>query len=68
MLGEYVILAKLKYLSQRYEVIEDGTHVLCSVTGKPIALEDLIYWSVERQEPYFGIEESLQRHKEVEGV
>jgi len=31
------------------------------VTGETIALEELIYWSVERQEPYSSCEASTRR-------
>jgi hypothetical protein len=34
------------------------------VTGVPIALEELKYWSVDRQEAYVSPEAVLQRHKE----
>lgn len=44
--------AKLLYLDGDFEIEEPGTHVICAVTGKPIALDDLRYWSVDRQEPY----------------
>ncbi len=33
----------------------------CAVTGDPIALADLRYWSVELQEPYVSAEVSLKR-------
>jgi hypothetical protein len=26
--------------------------VRCAITGKPIPLDELSYWSVDRQEPY----------------
>ena len=29
-------LAKLKYLPNNFEIIEDGDHVICSVSGKKI--------------------------------
>ena len=56
-------LAKLKYLPNKFEVIESGDHVVCSVSGKKISLEDLTYWNVELQEPYFSyIEASKKRN------
>jgi hypothetical protein len=33
-------------------MLSAGDHVLCALTGETIALEDLRYWSVVRQEPY----------------
>jgi hypothetical protein len=34
--------------------------VTCAVTVKAIALEDLRYWSVDRQEAYFDADVSMQ--------
>jgi len=33
-------------------VLTPGGHVACAVSGEPIPLEELRYWSVARQEPY----------------
>lgn len=44
--------AKLHYLAGGFRVLVPGDHVLCAKTGEPIALEDLRYWSVSRQEAY----------------
>ena len=33
-----------------------GQHVFCAVTGEAIPLEELRYWSVDRQEPYASAE------------
>ncbi len=44
--------AILEYLSADFRVIRTGNFVRCAVTGEAIALEDLRYWSVSRQEPY----------------
>ena len=46
--------AKLKFYPNRFEVVEDGDHVVCAISGKPIPLNKLSYWSVELQEPYFS--------------
>jgi hypothetical protein len=35
--------------------------VLCAVTGEPIALEELRYWSAERQEAYASPEIATRR-------
>ena len=43
-------LAKLKYLPNNFEIIENGDHVICAVSGKKIQLEKLNYWNVELQE------------------
>ena len=58
-------LAKLKYLPNNYNVLESGDHVLCAISGKKIMLENLTYWSVDKQEAYFSyIEASTKREKE----
>ena len=58
-------LAKIKYLPNNYEIIENGDHVICSISGKKISLNELNYWNVDLQEPYYSyIEASLKReHK-----
>lgn len=45
-------IARLHYLPFSFRVLQAGDHVLCAVTGRKIALEDLRYWSIARQEPY----------------
>ena len=55
-------LAKLKYLPNNFQIIEEGDHVICSMSGKKISLENLTYWNVELQEAYFSyVEASLKR-------
>ena len=51
-------LAKIEYLPNKFEVIEEGDHVICAVSGKLINLEDLNYWNVDLQEPYYSYKES----------
>ncbi|HSG57656.1 MAG TPA: DUF2093 domain-containing protein [Paracoccaceae bacterium] len=46
-------------------MIRPGTFVLCAVTGVAVDLEELRYWSVERQEPYASAEISTQRALEL---
>ena len=58
-------LAKIKYLPNNFQIIENGDFVICAVSGKKINLEDLTYWNVDKQEAYYSyIEASLQREKE----
>ena len=58
-------LAKLKYLPNNFNVLEDGDYVICAISGKKIMLENLTYWNVDKQEAYYSyIESSLQREKE----
>lgn len=57
--------AQLRYLDGDYVVLRPGSFVRCAVTGRPIPLDELFYWSVERQEPYADLEaanEALQRY------
>ncbi len=57
--------AKVRYLNGEFQVVSPGDFVRCAVTGEPILLPDLKYWSVELQEAYVSPEVSLQRHLEV---
>ena len=59
----YKKLAKLKYLPNNFEVIENGDYVICSVSGKKISLNELAYWNVELQEPYFSYIEASKKRK-----
>ena len=55
-------LARIKYLPNYFEVIEEGDHVICAVSGKKIYLDKLTYWNVELQEAYFSyVEASTKR-------
>ena len=56
-------LAKLKYLPNNFEIIENGDHVICAVSGKKIQLEKLSYWNVELQEAYFSYLEASKKRK-----
>ena len=57
-------LAKLKYLPNNFQVIQEGDHVICAISGKKIPLEKLKYWNVELQQPYFSyIEAAIRREK-----
>ncbi|WP_417309751.1 DUF2093 domain-containing protein [Devosia sp.] len=44
--------AQLRYLDADYVVLKPGTFVRCAVTGAAIPIDELTYWSVDRQEPY----------------
>ncbi|WNO54673.1 DUF2093 domain-containing protein [Stakelama saccharophila] len=44
--------AKLHFMANGFRVLKPGDHVLCGVSGDAIALDDLRYWSVEKQEAY----------------
>lgn len=53
--------AKVKYLDSDIQIIRPGTFVRCGVTGAAILLDDLKYWSAERQEAYANPEAVLKR-------
>jgi hypothetical protein len=55
--------AEVKYLDGDFRVVRPGAFVRCAVTGVPIPLEELKYWSVERQEAYATPQAVLQRLK-----
>ena len=52
--------AKLHYMAGTFRVLSSGDHVICAVTGKPIPLDELRYWSIERQEAYVSAEASTE--------
>ena len=52
--------ARVHYLPGTFRLLSDGDHVVCAVTGERIALHELKYWNVERQEPYVDAEASLR--------
>ena len=56
-------MARLHYLPGTFRVLAHGDHVLCAVTHQPIALAELKYWSVERQEAYASAEASLEAER-----
>ena len=55
--------AKLIFKHNSFDILEDGDHVLCAVSGKTIQLEDLNYWNVDLQEAYFSPIEVNKRFK-----
>lgn len=59
----YNKLAKLKYLPNNFEIIENGDHVVCAISGKKIALDKLNYWNVDEQEAYFSYKEAAKKRE-----
>ncbi len=57
--------AKLKFHHNNFEIIEQGDHVLCSVSGKKILLTNLVYWNVELQEAYYSPKEVKIRYQQI---
>ena len=57
--------AKLKFNPNGFEIVEEGDHVTCAVTGKDIPLNHLTYWNFYLQEAYFSPKEAQQRYEEL---
>ena len=57
-------LARLKYLPNNFEIMEEGDHVICAISGKKIPLEKLNYWNVDEQEAYYSyLEASIKKQR-----
>lgn len=48
--------AKLFYLPGSYRMLASGDHVVCASSGARIPLDELRYWSADRQEAYASCE------------
>ena len=44
-------------------MLSSGDHVRCAITGVTIPLDELRYWSVERQEAYADAAASLEAER-----
>ncbi|MFA5122960.1 DUF2093 domain-containing protein [Zavarzinia sp.] len=53
--------AKLHFEHGHFRILWPGAFVICAATGAQIQLEDLRYWSVDRQEAYASPEAALMR-------
>jgi|TARA_Y100000741_G_scaffold283543_1_gene223286 hypothetical protein len=58
--------AKLVYKHNSFDIIEEGDHVICAISGKEIPLTKLSYWNVELQEAYFSPIEVNKRFKNLD--
>ena len=54
-------LAKIKYLPNNFEIIEQGDYVICAISGKKIEIEKLTYWNVDLQEAYYSYVEAHKK-------
>ena len=54
-------VAQLMYGPNGFRVMRPGDHVVCAASGMPIPLEELRYWSAERQEAYASAELATRR-------
>ena len=57
-------LAKINYLPNNFEIVEEGDHVICAISGKKISLKELTYWNVESQEAYYSYKEAAEKREE----
>ena len=48
--------AVIRYMDGDFVVLKPGSFVRCAITNKPIPVDELSYWSVDRQEPYADAE------------
>jgi len=53
--------AVLRYEPNGFTMIQRGKFVLCAVSGEMIPLENLRYWSAERQEAYASPDMATKR-------
>lgn len=44
--------AQVRYLDADFVVLKPGSFVRCAISGRPIPLDELLYWNVDRQEAY----------------
>ena len=57
--------ATIRYLDSDFQVVAPGAYVRCAVSGMPIPLDELKYWSVELQEPYVDVKAAFERYQET---
>ena len=58
--------ARIHYLAGTFRLLGAGDHVRCAETGVAIPLDELRYWSVERQEPYIDAAASLAAERRAQ--
>ncbi len=58
-------IAVLKYKPNTFDILEEGDYVICAVSKKIIALENLNYWNVDLQEAYFSPIEAKIKFEEL---
>ena len=59
--------ARLHYLDGGFRLLSPGDFVRCAETGAEIPLDELRYWSVERQEAYADAAASLAAERRAKG-
>ena len=61
-------VARIQYTNGTFRLLKDGDHILCAVTGRPIPLEELRYWSVARQEGYIDAAASAEAERRAGSI
>jgi hypothetical protein len=51
--------ARLRYNDHDFEVLKEGDFVRCGITGDPIRIVNLRYWSIEKQVAYKSAREAF---------
>ena len=57
--------AKIRYLDGDFQILLPGGFVTCVISGKQIPIDELKYWSVDRQEPYADAAASLEADRKA---
>jgi hypothetical protein len=57
--------ARVRFAMMDFEILTQGYYVPCAVTGRRIPLDELRYWSVERQEAYVDADAALARWRQL---
>lgn len=60
--------AVLEFSDSDFMILKPGNFVRCAVTGDPISLRDLRYWSAELQEAYKDAYVSVKRWQDTHGA
>lgn len=60
--------ARIQYLDSTFRLLSAGDHVRCAITGTIIPLDELRYWSVERQEAYIDAAASLEAERRAGNI
>ena len=53
--------AEIEFLDGDFRIVKPGAYVRCAVTKEPIAIDELRYWDVDRQEAYSTPQAKLER-------
>ena len=59
--------ARVHYLAGTFRILATGDFVRCAETGAAIPLDELLYWSVDRQEAYVDAAASLAAERRAAG-